>query len=79
MEQTYYFPIFGFHLFCRFYRAYLASEFSSFLPILSVDGEALGICYILYKSAPRTRPHLGATRPQLGRQIAIYRTLQNVS
>ena len=32
-EQTYYFPIFGFHLFCHFYRAYLAPEFSTFLYI----------------------------------------------
>lgn len=32
-EQTYYFPIFDFHLFFRFYRAYLASEFSTFLYI----------------------------------------------
>ena len=30
-EQTNNFPIFGFHLFCRFYRAYLASEFSTFI------------------------------------------------
>ena len=33
-KQTYYFPIFGFHLCCRFYRAYLAPEFSTFLYIL---------------------------------------------
>ena len=35
-EQTYYFPIFGFYLFCRFYRTNLASEFSTFLYIASV-------------------------------------------